>query len=373
MGRTARHLSVIATAVAAIAIAGIWYAGPVLPSLVGQVAVMQPSTLTGPFTATYDFLTPAQGWAIVVDYSALNTRFFIFHTDDGAAHWYKQYVGHAKGDRPYLHFFDGNNGFAYVGLSYRTVDGGAHWYPIRVPGSQPYVSFASATYGWAEWSRAGAQSLYRTYDGGVTWTDMGAPASSADSILPVLEPQTATFSGGGCQGGMGAATTGSPATVFITNDCGDNWTSTALLAPDVAGTTYETAVRMIPGDSMVAFVSDGATNVIGAFISPDGGDNWRGVPFPARLSAPEAVSVVDLDHWWILGGGAVYTSEDGGILWVHVTESGVPAGWQIELGGAIDAYRAWGILTSAGNPQVSRLAMTADGGEHWMVVSAPQP
>lgn len=372
MGRTARHLSVIATAVAVIAIAGIWYSGPVLPSFVRQVASDQPSALTGPFTATYDFLTPTQGWAVVVDYSALNTRFFIFHTDDGAAHWYKQYFGHAKGDRPYLHFFDGNNGFAYVGLSYRTVDGGAHWYPIRVPGSQPYVSFASATYGWAQWTRAGAQYLYRTYDGGTTWTDMGV-VPAADSVLPVLEPQTATFSGGGCEGGMGAATSGSPATVFITNDCGGSWVSTALLAPDVAGTTYETAVRVVPGDSMMAFVSDGSTQVVGAFMTFDGGETWRGVPFPTRLSAPEAVSFVDLDHWWILGAGSIYTSEDGGALWVPVHEAGIPPGWQLEVGGAIDAYRAWGILSSSSNPQVSRLAMTADGGAHWQTVSAPEP
>lgn len=369
MGKTARHLSVIATAVAVIAIAGIWYSGPVLPSLVRQSAV-QPSTLTGPFTPTYDFLTPSLGWALLVDYSALNTRFFIFRTDDGAANWSKQYVGHAKGDRPYLHFFDANNGFAYAGFSYRTVDGGAHWQPIRVPGSQPYVTFASATYGWAQWSHAGAQSLYRTYDGGRSWTALGVP-TSADSVRPLLEPQTATFASGNCQGGIGASASGSAATVFITNDCGNSWTSTALLKPDLPGVVYQTAVRPIPGDSLIAFVSDAATHVIGAFMTSDGGDSWRGVPFPARVSVPEAVSFVDLDHWWILGGGSIYTSDDAGVLWEHVRAAGIPVGWQLEVGGAVDAYRAWGILRSDTNSQVSRLAMTSDGGAQWIAVSVP--
>ena len=81
---------------------------------------------------------PTTGWALVIDYSAFTTRFFVFHTTDGAAHWYKQYAGKARGDRPYLHFFDALHGFAYAGFSYRTVDGGAHWRVMNVPGSQPY-------------------------------------------------------------------------------------------------------------------------------------------------------------------------------------------------------------------------------------------
>lgn len=369
MPATWRRLSVIVTAVAVIAAAGIWYAKPQLPSLLRPVAVTQPATLTGPFTATYDFLSPTLGWALVVDYSALNTRFFVFHTVDGALHWSKQYVGRARGDQPYLHFFDVNHGFAYAGFSYRTVDGGAHWQQIKVPGSQPYVSFASPTDGWAQSVVGSSQRMYRTVDGGRTWNELGAAPGGSGSVLPVLKPQTATFNSG-CDGWMGAS--GSPAIVFATADCGATWRPIALLSADVPGARYQTAARLVPGDSVVAFVSDGAGHVLGAFQSSDSGDSWRGVPFPTRVSAPEAVSFTDPQHWWILGGGAIYTSENAGSLWTHVFGSGLPSGWQFDLGGAIDSYHAWGILTLTARPQVAGLALTSDGGAHWELVSAPQ-
>ena len=55
---------------------------------------------------------------------------------------------------------------------------------------------------------------------------------------------------------------------------------------------------------VVAFVSDSAGHVLSAFSTADHGDTWRGVPFPTRVSAPEAVSFVDAQHWWILGSGS---------------------------------------------------------------------
>lgn len=352
--------------------AGIWYAKPQVPPLFSEVSVAQPATLTGPFTATYDFITPATGWALVVDYSALTTRFFVFHTTDGAAHWYKQYVGKAKGDRPYLHFFDADHGFAYAGFSYRTVDGGAHWWSINVPGSQPYVNFANPNDGWAQTFKDGAQHLYRTGDGGRNWRELGTAPLVSGSAVPVLEPQTSTFNSG-CEGWLGSTATDAPAVVFVTFDCGGTWRPISLLSPDVAGTRYQTAVRSVAGASLIAFVSDGTGRVLGAYQTADGGDSWRGVPFPTPLSAPEAVSFVDPDHWWILGAGSIYTSNDAGNLWTQIKETGLPGGWEFDVGKALDAYHAWGILTSSSKPQVSRLAVTSDGGAHWEVVSAPQP
>ena len=44
-----------------------------------------------------------------------------------------------------------------------------------------------------------------------------------------------------------------------------------------------------------------------------------------------------------------------------------------DVGQAMDAHHAWGILTSTSKSQVSGLAMTVDGGRQWGVVSAPQP
>ena len=372
MAHMRRRVTSIVIAVAVIAAAGIWYAPPQLPNFMKPAAVAQPATLTGPFTATYDFLSPTLGWALVIDYSALNTRFFIFHTVDGAARWSKQYFGKARGDQPYLHFFDPSNGFAYAGFSYRTVDGGQHWQQIRVPGTQPYVSFANPTDGWALTFVGGTQRIYRTSNGGGTWLDAGPAPVAPGSVLPVLEPQTSTFTDG-CDGWIGAAASDAPAVVFATIDCGNTWQRMSLLSPDVQGTRYHTAVRQVPGNSYIAFVSDEAGHVLGAFQTSDWGITWHGVPFPTRVSAPEAVSFADPDHWWILDVGSIYTTENAGSLWTHVFGSGVPSGWQFDLGGALDPYHAWGILNLTAKPQVAGLAMTSDGGAHWELVSAPQP
>ena len=368
----ARRLAVIGAALAIIAVAGIWYAKPQFPWPVSQAGPHLTSALTGPFTPTYDFITPTVGWALVVDYSALTTRFFIFHTTDGAADWYKQYVGRAKGDRPYLHFFDAKHGFAYAGFSYSTADGGDHWYPIRVPGSQPYVNFADPMDGWAQTFKAGLVHLFRTSDGGKTWLEIGVAPLTVSVTQPELEPQTSTFNST-CEGWMGAPALDSPAVVFESVDCGTSWRRISLLQPDVSGTRYQTAVKRVTETSLIAFVSDGAGHVIAAYRTLDGGDSWRGVRFPTRLPVPEAVSFVDLDHWWILGAGSVYTSADGGGLWTLIPDSGLPDGWQFDIGGAIDPYHAWAILTSSHKTQVSRLTMTADGGAHWEQVSAPEP
>jgi len=368
----ARRLAVIGAALVIIAVAGILYANPQPPWLRSQVGVAQPSALTGPFTPTYDFITPTIGWALVIDYSAFTTRFFVFHTIDGAAHWYKQYVGKARGDSPYLHFFDALHGFVYAGFSYRTVDGGAHWRVMNVPGSQPVVNFANPTDGWAQSFRTGSQYMYRTGDGGATWSRLAASPLIPGSAVPVLKPETSTFDSQ-CEGWLGATATRSPATVFVTFDCGATWLSQPIMSNDAPGNRYETAVRRVRGNSVIAFVSDGAGNVVAAFLTADHGATWREVPFPTQLSAPQAVSFADSQHWWILSAGAIYTSDNAGNLWTHVRGSGAPEGWQLDVGQAMDAYHAWGILTSTSKSQVSSLAMTLDGGSHWSVVSAPQP
>src|SRR6266851_9561153 len=230
MQRTRQRLIVIVAAVAIIAGAGAWVLRPgsFTPTPTGPNAPTAFQTMSGPYSATYEFITPSLGWALVVDYTTLSTRFFVFKTTDGATHWRKQYVGQAEGDVTYLHFFDTRNGFLYAGLEYRSTDGGDHWQRVGVPGRYVSVTFASPTRGWAEvFDAEASQRLYSTLDGGQTWTQVGAAPPSSELLQPVAEGgQTSTFREVG-EGWLGAVHQPAP-TVFVTADGGATWQAIQL-------------------------------------------------------------------------------------------------------------------------------------------------
>src|SRR5690242_3738310 len=90
--RARRGTVVIAAAVATMLIAGFIYLRGAPPPAHPAAGSTTFPTLTGPYAATYDFLTPSLGWALVVDYSILNTQFWVFKTVDGASRWRQQFV-----------------------------------------------------------------------------------------------------------------------------------------------------------------------------------------------------------------------------------------------------------------------------------------
>src|SRR5260221_11158185 len=147
MQRTRQRLIVIVAAVAIIAVAGVW---TLLPEALTSTPTGSPApaafrTTSGPYSATYDFITASLGWALIVDYNARSTRFFVFKTTDGATHWQKQYVGQAEGAVTHLHFFDARNGFLSAGLVYRRNDSGDHWQRVGVPDRDASRTFRSPT------------------------------------------------------------------------------------------------------------------------------------------------------------------------------------------------------------------------------------
>ena len=371
MGRTTRHLSVIATAVAVIAIAGIWSVGPSVFQGSTPLATVRFPVLSGPFSTTYDFVTPSLGWALVVDYSAFRTRFFVFKTTDGAAHWVKQHVGPAIGDRTYMHFFNDRDGFVYVGYSYGTADGGDHWKQMSVPGYRPYVTFATASDGWAEVFVADRPMLFLTHDRGDTWQALGAAPSASGVLQPLFESRSSSFRGN-CEGWLGAMPQGAPR-VFVTSDCGLSWTSIRLAPPPAGGeiTGYQTSVNLLAGTSVMVFVRDDMSRILGAYLSSDRGTSWRAVTFPAKVAAPDDIQFVDASRWWMLSAGSIFTTADAGLTWREVHAAGLPAGWSFGLAQVADARHAWWTLVSSPNLDKSALTTTSDGGAHWNVVEVP--
>ena len=371
MQRTRQRLIVIVAAVAIIAAAGIWYLRPEAPTRTGPIIPATFRVLSGPYSATYDFLTPSLGWAVVVDYSVLSTRFFVFRTTDRAAHWEKRYSGKAEGSQTYLHFFDERNGLLYAGFTYRTIDGGDHWQVVEVPGPGAFVSFASPIEGWAEDFGPDSAHLFRTVDGGKTWTRIGAGLPAAARLQQIFETQSSTFRASG-EGWLGAIHQPAP-TVFVTADGGAAWHSTELF-PTFGTDYYDTMVRLVPGSAEVAFVLDDKEQLIGAFLSSDGGTSWAGLSFPFVDISPDELTFVDTDHWWLFHSGSVYTTDDRGRSWLYLHELAFPSSsWRSDHARAIDQRNAWWALTSTANSEVGALAMTSDGGEHWGMVNAPQP
>ena len=376
MQRTTQRLIVILVAVVIIAGAGVWTMRPqgLTPTPAGPVVPAAFRTMSGPYSATYDFITPSLGWALVVEHTTRSTRFFVFKTTDRATHWQKQYVGQLEGNLTHLHFFDARNGFLYAGLPYRSTDGGDHWQRVGVPGRYVSVAFASPTRGWAEAFDAElSQRLYSTGDGGQTWVQVGAAPPSSELLQPLAEGgQTSRFRESG-EGWLGAVHQ-QAATVFMTANGGATWQTLELFG--TFGTDYyDATVRLIPGTAVVAFVSDAGGRPLGAFMSSDGGASWNGMAFPPVGGvSPGELTFVDADHWWLFDSGSVYTTDDSGRSWLYLHDLAfVSSSWTSVTAGAIDQRHAWWALTSAANSEVGALAMTSDGGENWGMVNAPQP
>jgi photosystem II stability/assembly factor-like uncharacterized protein len=370
MQRTRQRLIVIVSAVAIVAAAGVWALRPEVLTRTGPIIPTTFRVLSGPYSATYDFLTPSLGWAVVVDYSVFSTRFFVFRTTDGAAHWEKRYSGKAEGGQTYLHFFDDHNGFLYAGFTYRTIDGGDHWQLVEVPGPGPFVSFASPVDGWAEDFGPDSAHLFRTTNGGKTWTRIGAGLPAAAALQQIFETQSSTFRPSG-EGWLGAFRQQCPS-VFMTADGGTSWHTIELFCGFGTG-YYSTTVKLIPGTAVVAFLSDDAGRQLGAFLSLDDGSSWAGLSFPFVVS-PDELTFLDADHWWLFHSDWVYTTDDGGRSWLYLHALAFPgSSWRSDHARGIDPQHAWWALTSTANSEVGSLAMTSDGGQHWEMVNAPQP
>lgn len=372
-GLTRRRLSVIAAAVAAVILTGLVYLRPVLPYPTATVTPDAIPTMSGPFSATFDFLTPSLGWALVVDYSAYNTRFWLFRTDDGAAHWDRQYFGRAIGDRTYLHFFDARNGFAYAGRSYRTIDGGAHWLILDLPKAFTYVTFASPTAGWAEAFAGGAERLYRTTDAGASWRPEAAVPHGAAVLQPLIEMQASPFRANG-EGWLGADDQQVP-TLFVTHDGGESWQTLLLTSAGAgfSGRSFGTTVRLLADGSVVTFVRDGNARLLGAYMTPDGGATWSPLFFPATVGAADDISFLDSENWWLFHSGSIYRTNNAGSSWQYIKAAGLPDGWNFAGARAIDGRHAWWTLISSAKSVLTALAITFDGGSHWSVVSVPLP
>ena len=386
--RARRALPLMAGALAAIVVAGLVYLHPSFPPSAGPPAARSvPSApmLASQYSATYDFVTPSTGWALVVDQSAQPANVYVYRTTDGAKRWQEQFAASAQPARSGIRFFDRNHGLIFFGFPaqlYRTSDAGNQWTLVGMPpDTATAITFTDPLHGWVLAQEPGegfAKHFFTTTNGGSSWTEMPWP-------------QWAVWGGQG--GGIGSdlqfrrtnegwlgASADQP-TVYSTTDGGSSWQAHALPSlpkpnpatggkpppPPGSGFTFNTDVRLLPGAGVVAFVDLYAQGA--AFTSFDDGKSWRALPPTPGETTYSDFAFQDSRHWWAMRFGTLWKSSDAGQSWKHVGQQIDEWDYRPHV---VDARHAWAMLIGS-RASGTGLAMTADAGLHWTYVKVPTP
>jgi photosystem II stability/assembly factor-like uncharacterized protein len=383
--RAWRALPLMVLALVVIAVTGVAYLHPSLPSFPKAAAPAKPAgppLISDRYQVAYDFLTPTLGWALVVDQASSSPQFWVFRTTDMAKHWERQFTSPASISSAgplKLQFFDRNNGLAALGGAaavYRTADGGGHWTALAMPKlllSSVFVS--DPRHGWVIGSTGAldqiAFSLFSTSDGGDHW-----------AALP--QPPMWSFAGKGgfadlafrrpSEGWMGGETPGS-STVYSTIDGGLTWQAHPLPVTTGKGgfvggnaPLADTNVYLLPGAGVLAVTVDGSGNSV-ALTSFDGGTAWRRLPAPPGETTYADFTFQDNFNWWAMRFGTLFKSSDAGQSWKQVAQQLDEWDYVPQV---VDGQRAWAQMNS--NPaNGTGLATTAAGGLHWNPVNVPNP
>jgi photosystem II stability/assembly factor-like uncharacterized protein len=384
-------MPLIAAALTAIVVAGVIYLHPAVPPPPGKQApkVTKPLLLSNQYSATYDFVTPSLGWALVLGRGPEPVRFSVYRTSDAANHWSKQITGNSPtAGFSWMKFFDRAHGVITIGnpgVLYRTADAGAHWELLQLPAyALASMTFSDRAHGWlvgvSDPSSAFARHLFATADGGASWSELALPSwavgrgkGGIGGELQFRRP---------ADGWLGAGA--DLPTVYSTIDGGASWQPHAL--PSAPPPSIQTGGKPIPPDANYSFITTVSllpqAGVIAmfdyyygqgvAYSSFDGGSTWRALaPLPGETTYSDLV-FQDSFHWWAMRFGTLWKTSDAGQSWKHVSQQTDDWDYRPQV---IDATHAWALLIGSAGNQVpgAGLAMTSDGGLHWKQVDAPQP
>ncbi len=347
--------------------------------------------LSDPYLATYAFVSPSLGWALVAKrHGVLDTSpapspdFWVYRTTDGAMSWQTQFSGTVA---TFLvggvQFFDQSNGILDVtglqkSLIYRTADGGQHWSAISLPNNTVGYSFADPMHGWAyAWHELNGPAthpdLLSTLDGGRTWTTRSWLDGAFWPGNGIPGEQHFRLNGEGWFGGLSLQ-----AMAYSTPDGGINWKSIAIpLAPGLFPTpspddpNFDVQVVLLPQAGVLTIVGGGFGWQHG-FTSFDGGATWKLVASTPDLTPFQHLLYVDAKHWWVIGAGGLSKTADAGQSWKRVQAPVLLDGWTYSAH-VIDSGHAWAELTSSTSTAGSALVMSSDAGVSWTPANVPQP
>lgn len=378
--------------------------------------------LSAPFKSTV--------WALV-DYQALYVS-----TDEGG-HWERRTLPDRQGVRPSIAFVNSSEGWLLAPGSpatqcemqladiWHTTDGAKTWVDLgaRIDKTQckDGIWFIDSSHGFVTASDPNHRpTVYRTADGGKSWSFSTIPDN------PLFATGTGGFSlhvgwikGFGndvyleASGSQDDASWHERDFVYTSSDGGTTWTwkqklaspytymVTELrwlqLAPDVLETVnggqafapYATDLKVTPPFAADFVNADHGYVVAGGAVqnTSDGGAHWTQVATPwaeAPIASPTPGAItlpIDLQLaapsagvvWALVAGGHLYRSTDGGANWQ-------PRPWAPYAGGGgnpvisfVDDTRGWALFPGVPSTQClqagAQLWRTSDAGAHWTLVS----
>ncbi|HEV2029448.1 MAG TPA: hypothetical protein VGS16_13100 [Candidatus Dormibacteraeota bacterium] len=390
--RARRAMPLIAAALTAIVVAGVIYLHPSVPASPPKPApkVIRPLLLSNQYSATYDFVSPSAGWALVLGRASVPVQFSVYRTSDSAKHWSKQLTGHSPAlGLGWIKFFDRAHGVITIGspgVLYRTQDAGAHWELRQLPPYAPTsMTFSDPLHGWligvSDPSSGYVRHFFATVDGGATWRELVLPAWALGGGRVGIEGELQFRRS--ADGWLGAGA--DRPTAYSTIDGGASWQPHLLpnpappsvqtggkpLPPAVPGYAFITSVSLLPQVGVIA-IFDFYYGQGVAYSSFDGGSSWRSLAPPPGETTYSDFEYQDSFHWWAMRFGSLWKTSDAGQSWNMVSQQTDDWDYRPQV---VDSKHAWALLVSSPGTLVpgAGLAMTADGGLHWKQVDAPQP
>jgi photosystem II stability/assembly factor-like uncharacterized protein len=319
-----------------------------------------PPATSRPIPVSMDWRSPVLGWIIVHDSGSPAS--FVFHTEDGGAHWQRQLAVNGPAS---VRFTDERHGTVLVGALrgggvtvLRTEDGGAHWLPVARPELEPGTALSTVLLDGRAGYALTRSDGYRTDDAGMHWERLAGPWAAGDDLLDVA------FRADGSAWLAGAA-------LFRTRDRGLDWAREALPAGPpgpAAADQLEIRAPTVGADGRgVLPVYDRDGDQTWLYVTEDGGATWRDpVPLPGG-AGPRRPAFVDGRTGWTAALATAWSTGDGGRTWQAVAAP--PGGWQFGTVVPVSGSIAWAdaVRTDrpADQPADWALFRTADAGLHW--------
>lgn len=263
---------------------------------------------------------------------------------------------------------------------FRTVDGGRTWRSAVTPSAKS-ISFINPHEGWliaslAAWAGKEMVEIYRSMDGGETWTKVasatmtdnssGLPIGGSKTAITFLNPRTGWIAGVQLQAGGFY--------LYVTRNAGRTWQRQTLpllkeLRPHWRGVPqppkfFTTRDGILPVFYDILNDSGQETGRLVVFYAThDGGTTWTHTA-PVRVNTSDLAyqAVVDMNHAWVVNGGILHATSDGGRRWAMMPPNPLFADVkQLEF----DSPRVgWAIRQT-----FPFLLRTLDGGHTWTPVT----